>query len=118
MFTIVDNKVYLVEKDKMFPVNVSIENGVQKVGQAKDLPNGYQVYTLNEIQIKFNIKLEKPYYFDKEKYEEELAKAKAEKEAEAREKIKQEVRAELEAEAKKGQAKSEGAKPEGANSKN
>ncbi len=64
MFTIVKNKVYLVEKDKMLPVNVSIENGVQKVGQEQDLPKGYQVYTLNEILVKFNIKLEKPYIFE------------------------------------------------------
>lgn len=67
MFTIVKNKVYLIENDKMFPINVSIENGVQKVGQVQDLPKGYQVYTLNEILVKFNIKLEKPYLFETEK---------------------------------------------------
>ena len=66
MFTIIKDKVYLVEKDKMFPVNVSIEKGIQKVGQAQDLPKGYQVYTLREIQIKFNIDIEKPYTFEKE----------------------------------------------------
>lgn len=65
MFTIVKNKVYLVEKDKMFPINVSIENGVKKVGQAQDLPKGYQVYTLREIQVKFNIDKDKPYLFEK-----------------------------------------------------
>lgn len=79
MFTIIQDKVYLVEEDKMFPVNVSIENGIQKVGQSQDLPKGYQVYTLREIQIKFNIDIEKPYYFDKEKYEKELEEAKAKK---------------------------------------
>lgn len=65
MFTIIKDKVYLVEKDKMFPVNVSIENGVEKVGQAQDLPKGYQVYTLREIQVKFNIDKDKPYLFEK-----------------------------------------------------
>lgn len=117
MFTIIQDKVYLVEKDKMFPVNVSIEKGVQKVGQAKELPKGYQVYTLREIQIKFNIDIEKPYYFDKEKYEKELAEAKAKKEAEERAKIEEEIRAEIaqeEAE-KKAQGKTQGAKAENKN---
>lgn len=113
MFTIIDNKVYVVENDKMFPVNVSKENGIEKVGQAKDLPKTYSVYTINEILVKFNIKDNEPYYFDKEKYEKELEEAKAKKEAELREELKAEVRAELEAEAKKGQAKPNGAKPEG-----
>ncbi len=112
MFTIVKNKVYLVENDKMFPVNVSIENGVQKVGQEQDLPKGYQVYTLNEILVKFNIKLENPYYFDKEKYEKELAEAKEKAEAELKAQLKEEVRKELEAEAEKEKAKPQGAKPE------
>lgn len=117
MFTIIKDKVYLIEEDKMFPVNVSIENGVQKVGQAQDLPEGYQIYTLREIQIKFNIDIEKPYYFDKEKYEKELAEAKAKKEAEERAKIEEEIRAEIaqeEAE-KKAQGKTQGAKTENKN---
>lgn len=117
MFTIVKNKVYLVEKDKMFPVNVSIENGVQKVGQERDLPEGYQVYTLREIQVKFNIEKEKPYYFDKEKYDKELAEAKAKEEAEERAKIEKEIRTKIaqeEAE-KKAQGKAQGAKPENKN---
>ena len=94
MFTIVNNKVYLIEKEKMFPVNVSVENGIQKVGQAQDLPEGYSIYTLQEIHIKFNIKAERPYYFDKEKYQAEM------KEKEEKEKIKEELRAEIEAEMK------------------
>lgn len=113
MFTIIDNKVYVVENNKIFPVNVSRKNGIEKVGQAKDLPKTYNVYTINEILVKFNIGENKSYYFDKEKYEKELAEAKAKKEAEVREEIKAEVRAELEAESKKGQAKPNGAKPEG-----
>lgn len=113
MFTIIDNKVYIVENDKIFPVNVSRENGVKKVGQAKDLPKTYEIYTINEILVKFNIKENEPYYFDKEKYEQELAEAKAKEEAELREELKAEVKAEMEAEAKKGQAKPTGAKPEG-----
>lgn len=113
MFTIVDNKVYVVESNKMFPVNISKEKGIEKVGQAKDLPKAYEVYTINEIFVKFNIQENKPYYFDKEKYEKEIAEAKAKAEVELREELKAEVRAELEAEAKKGQAKSNGTKPEG-----
>ncbi|MCI9245540.1 MAG: hypothetical protein HFJ30_00055 [Clostridia bacterium] len=113
MFTLVDNKVYVVEGSKMFPVNISRENGIEKAGQAKDLPKGYQVYTINEIFVKFNIQENKPYYFDKEKYEQELAEAKAKAEAELREEIKAEVRAELEAEAKEGQTKPNEAKTEG-----
>lgn len=116
MFTIVNNKVYVVEDNKMFPVNISKENGVEKVGQAKDLPKTYEVYTIQEILIKFNIQGNNPYYFDKEKYEKELAEAKAKAEAELREELKTEVRAELEA--KKGQAKPNGAKPEGNKSGN
>ncbi len=117
MFTIIQDKVYLVEKDKMFPVNVSIENGIQKVGQVQDLPKGYQVYTLREIQIKFNIDIEKPYYFNKEKYEKELAEAKAKKEAEERAKIEEEIRAKIaqeEAE-KKAQEKTQETKKENKN---
>lgn len=117
MFTIIQDKVYLVEKDTMFPVNVSIENGIQKVGQARDLPKGYQVYTLREIQIKFNIDIEKPYYFNKEKYEKELAEAKAKKEAEERAKIEEEIRAKIaqeEAE-KKAQEKTQETKKENKN---
>ena len=113
MFTIIDNKVYIVENDKIFPVNVSREKGIEKVGQAKDLPKTYNLYTINEILVKFNIKENEPYYFDKEKYEKELAEAKAKKEAELREELKAELKAEMEAEAKKGQAKPTGAKPEG-----
>lgn len=113
MFTIVDNKVYLVEDNKMSPVNVSKEKGVEKVGQAKDLPKTYEVYTIQEIFVKFNIEEYNPYYFDKEKYEQELAEVKAKAEAELREELKAEVRAELEAEAKKGQVKPNGVKPEG-----
>lgn len=109
MFTIIKDKVYLVEKDKMFPINVSIEKGIQKVGQAQDLPNGYQIYTLREIQIKFNIDIEKPYYFDKEKYEKELAEAKAKKETKERAKIAQEETK------KKAQGKAQGAKTENKN---
>lgn len=117
MFTMIKDKVYLVEEDKMFPVNVSIEKGIQKVGQAQDLPKGYQVYTLREIQVKFNIDIEKPYYFDKEKYEKELAEAKTKKEAEERAKIEEEIRVEIaqeEAE-KKAQGKTQGAKTENKN---
>lgn len=113
MFTIIDNKVYLIEDNKMFPVNVSRENGIEKVGQAKDLPKTYNIYTINEILVKFNIKENEPYYFDKEKYEKELEEAKAKKEAELREELKAEIKAEMEAEAKKGQAKPNEAKPEG-----
>ncbi len=113
MFTIIDNKVYIVENDKMFPVNISREKGIEKVGQSKDLPKTYNVYTINEILVKFNIKENEPYYFDKEKYEKELAEAKAKKEAELREELKAELKAEMEAEAKKSQAKSNEAKPEG-----
>jgi hypothetical protein len=123
MFTIVNNKVYVVEDNKMFPVNISKEKGIEKVGQSKDLPKAYEVYTINEIFVKFNIQENKPYYFDKEKYEQELAEVKAKAEAELREEIKAEVRAELEAEAKEGQtkpneAKTEGNKPEGNKSGN
>ena len=67
MFTIVDNKVYVVEGSKMFPVNISRENGIEKAGQAKDLPKGYQVYTINEIFVKFNIQENKPYLFENKK---------------------------------------------------
>nr|DAF02036.1 MAG TPA: hypothetical protein [Bacteriophage sp.] len=125
MFTIIKEKVYLVEKDEMFPVNVSIEKGIQKVGQAQDLPKGYQVYTLREIQVKFNIDIEKPYYFDKEKYEKELAEAKAKKEAEERARMEEEIRAKIEEEIrveiaqeeteKKAQGKTQGAKTENKN---
>ena len=97
MFTIIDNKVYIVENDKMLPVNVSREKGIEKVGQAKDLPKTYNVYTINEILVKFNIKDNEPYYFDKEKYERELAEAKVKKEAE----LKEELKAKMEAESKK-----------------
>ncbi|MCI8273433.1 MAG: hypothetical protein HFJ55_05070 [Clostridia bacterium] len=110
MFTIIDNKVYVVENDKIFPVNISRENGIEKVGLEKDLPKTYEVYTINEIFVKFNIQENKPYYFDKEKYERELAEARAKEEAELREEIKAELMAELEAEAKKGQTKPSGAK--------
>lgn len=113
MFTIVNNKVYVVEGSKMFPVNISKEKGIEKVGQSKDLPKAYEVYTINEIFVKFNIQENRPYYFDKEKYEKELAEAKAKAEAELREEIKAEVRAELEVEAKEGQTKPNEAKPEG-----
>ena len=95
MLTVVKNKVYLIEKNKMFPVNVSIEKGIQKVGQEKDLPKDYQIYTLNEIFVKFNIQKEKPYYFDKEKYEKDLAEAKAKEEAEERTKIEEEIRTKI-----------------------
>ncbi len=67
MFTIIDNKVYVVENDKIFPVNVSKENGIEKVGQAKDLPKTYNVYTINEILVKFNIQENKPYLFENKK---------------------------------------------------
>lgn len=67
MFTIVNNKVYVVEDNKMFPVNVSKENGVEKVGQGKDLPKTYEVYTIQEILIKFNIQENKPYLFENKK---------------------------------------------------
>lgn len=67
MFTIIDNKVYLIEDNKMFPVNVSRENGVEKVGQTKDLPKTYEVYTIQEILIKFNIQENKPYLFETKK---------------------------------------------------
>ncbi len=100
MFTIVNNKVYLIEKEKMFPVNVSVENGIQKVGQAQDLPEGYSIYTLQEIHIKFNIKAERPYYFDKEKYQAEMKEKEVKEKAEEKEKIKEELRAEIEAEMK------------------
>ena len=125
MLTIIKDKVYLVEEDKMFPVNVSIEKGIQKVGQAQDLPKGYQVYTLREIQVKFNIDIEKPYYFDKEKYEKELAEAKTKKEAEERARMEEEIRAKIEEEIrakiaqeeaeKKAQGKTQGAKIENKN---
>ena len=55
MFTITNNKVYVLEDNKMFPVNISKENGIEKVGQSKDLPKTYEVYTIQEILIKFNI---------------------------------------------------------------
>lgn len=100
MFTIVDNKVYVIENDKMFPVNVSIEKGVNKVGEGVKLPKDYPIYTLREIQIKFGVEKEKAYYFDKEKYEKDLAEAKAKKEAEEKESLKEELKKELE-EAKK-----------------
>lgn len=96
MFTIVNNKVYVIEKDKMFPVNVSIENGVEKVGEGEKLPEDYPIYTLREIQIKFGIEKEKPYYFDKDKYEKDLAEAKEQKEAAEKQKLKEEVIKELE----------------------
>ena len=67
MFTIVDNKVYVIENDKMFPVNISKEKGIEKVGQAKDLPKTYEVYTIQEILIKFNIQENKPYLFENKK---------------------------------------------------
>lgn len=67
MFTIVSNKVYVVEDNKMFPVNVSKEKGVEKVGQNKDLPKTYEVYTIQEILIKFNIQENKPYLFENKK---------------------------------------------------
>lgn len=67
MFTIVSNKVYVVEDNKMFPVNISKENGVEKVGQSKDLPKTYEVYTIQEILIKFNIQENKPYLFENKK---------------------------------------------------
>ena len=67
MFTIVNNKVYVVEDNKMFPVNVSKENGVEKVGQSKDLPKTYEIYTIQEILIKFNIQENKPYLFENKK---------------------------------------------------
>lgn len=114
MFTIINNKVYVIENDKIFPINISREKGIEKVGQAKDLPKTYNIYTINEILIKFNIKENEPYYFDKEKYERELAEAKAKKEAE----LKEELKAKMEAEAKKGQTKPTGTKPEGNKSEN
>ncbi len=95
MFTVVDNKVYLIEAEKMFPVNISKENGIVKVGQLKDLPSNYPIYTIQEIFIKFNIEENKPYYFDKEAYEKEVAEKEEQRKAEEKEKIKEEVRKEL-----------------------
>lgn len=67
MFTIIDNKVYVIENDKMFPVNVSIEKGVEKVGEGAKLPKDYPVYTLREIQIKFGVTKDNPYVMKKSK---------------------------------------------------
>ena len=67
MFTITNNKVYVLEDNKMFPVNISKENGIEKVGQSKDLPKTYEVYTIQEILIKFNIQENKPYLFENKK---------------------------------------------------
>ena len=67
MFTIITNKVYVIEGSKMFPVNVSREKGVEKVGQGKDLPKTYDIYTIQEIFAKFNIKENKPYLFESKK---------------------------------------------------
>lgn len=67
MFTITNNKVYVLEDNKMFPVNISKENGIEKVGQSKDLPKTYEVYTIQEILIKFNIQENKPYIFENKK---------------------------------------------------
>lgn len=65
MFTIVNNKPYLIENDKMFPINVSIEKGVEKAGKEEKLPANYPIYTLREIQIKFGIQKDKPYKISK-----------------------------------------------------
>ena len=94
MFTILKNKVYLIEKDKLFPVNISIEKGIEKVGAGVELPKAYEIFTFNEIKVKFNIKIENPYFYDKEKYLKDLA------EAEAKAKAEQEAKVKAEAEAK------------------
>lgn len=90
MFTILKNKVYLIEKEQLFPVNISIENGIKKVGEGIDLPKVYEIFTFNEIKVKFNIKIENPYFYDKEKYLKDLAEAEAKAKAEAEAKAKAE----------------------------
>ena len=65
MFTIVNNKPYLIENNKMFPINVSIEKGVEKTGKEEKLPANYPIYTLKEIYIKFGIQKDKPYKISK-----------------------------------------------------
>ena len=83
MFTILKNKIYLIEDNKLFPVNISIEKGIEKVGAGIDVPAAYEIFTINEIKVKFNIKPETPYFYDKEKYLKDLAKAEAEAKAKA-----------------------------------
>ncbi|MGN1301594.1 MAG: hypothetical protein ACI4U9_03620 [Clostridia bacterium] len=77
MFTVLKNKVYLIENEKIFPVNISIENGIEKVGAGIELPKTYEILTFNEIKVKFNIRIDKPYFYDKEKYIKDMAEAKA-----------------------------------------
>lgn len=77
MFTILKNKVYLIEKEQIFPVNISIENGIEKVGAGIELPKAYDIFTFNEIKVKFNIRIDNPYFYDKEKYLKDLAEAEA-----------------------------------------
>lgn len=110
MFTIVDNKPYLIENNKMFPINVSLEKGVEKAGKEEKLPANYPIYTLREIQIKYGVEKEKAYYFDKEKYEKDLAEAKEQKEAEEKERLKEELKKELE-EAKENTPTNDNNKP-------
>lgn len=96
MFTILKKKIYLIEGNKLFPVNISIENGVEKIGVGIEAPTTYEIFTINEIKAKFNINLGNPYFYDKEKYLKNLAeteaKAKAAKEAEEKAKAETEAK--------------------------
>lgn len=118
MFTIIDNKVYVIENDKMFPVNVSIEKGVEKVGEGVKLPKDYPLYTLREIQIKFGVEKEKAYFYDKEKYEKELEEEKNKEKAEERAKIEEEIRAKIEEETSKSSQNNSQAPKQGNQNKN
>jgi hypothetical protein len=97
MFTILKNKVYLIEKEQIFPVNISIENGIEKVGAGIELPKAYDIFTFNEIKVKFNIRIDNPYFYDKEKYLKDLAEAEAKAKAEAEAKAKAEAEAKAKA---------------------
>ena len=61
MFTIVKNKIYMIENEKMITVDISVENGIKKVGTETSLPKTYTVYSYEEIKAKFHIKEGQPY---------------------------------------------------------
>ena len=55
MFTIIENKPYVIEGDKAYEVSLSIEKGTEKIGDGIKLPSSYPIFTAREIYKKFNI---------------------------------------------------------------
>ena len=77
MFTIIENKPYVIEGDKAYEVSLSIDKGTEKIGDGIKLPSSYPIFTAREIYIKFNIQPEDAK--EEEKVIEEIVEIKKDK---------------------------------------